>query len=191
MASAAVEGVHAGNYERVVDKAKANLADMWASRVDGRVSVELGWWLANDAEECVKKALELRELCDELRTPREKLLFKVPATFRGVEATRRLEALGIPVHVSHVYCREQADAAIDAGATLVQLYYSARERVAQGEGNIDAGDGSGVRARQRRPRARALDGGQDEDHGGQSRERERGETRSRRGLLPGESENHR
>ena len=120
----AVEGVHAGNYERVVDKAKANLADMWASRVDGRVSVELGWWLANDAEECVKKALELRELCDELRTPREKLLFKVPATFRGVEATRRLEALGIPVHVSHVYCREQADAAIDAGATLVQLYYS-------------------------------------------------------------------
>ena len=140
MASAAVDGVHAGNYERVVDKAKANLADMWATRVDGRVSVELGWWLANDVDECVKKASELRALCDELRTPRDKLLFKVPATYAGVEATRRLEALGIPVHVSHVYCREQADAAIDAGATVVQLYYSRVNAWHKAKGTLTPGD---------------------------------------------------
>ena len=43
-------GLNAENVDFVVDKAKANLASMWSTKVDGRVSVELGWWLVNDAD---------------------------------------------------------------------------------------------------------------------------------------------
>lgn len=114
----------ATTYEGVVDKARANLAHMWAERVDGRVSVELGSELARDTDGLVRKARALLTLCDELKTPRSKLLFKIPATYEGVEAVRALEAEGIACHVSHVYCREQAYAAIGAGASVVQLYYS-------------------------------------------------------------------
>ena len=56
MASAMAEGK---DFSHVVDKAKANLASMWAQKVEGRVSVELGWQLANDAEGTVMKAREM------------------------------------------------------------------------------------------------------------------------------------
>jgi len=118
------EDAAAATYEGVVDKARANLAHMWAERVEGRVSVELGSELARDTDGLVRKARTLLALCDELKTPRSKLLFKIPATYEGVEAVRALEAEGIACHVSHVYCREQAYAAISAGASLIQLYYS-------------------------------------------------------------------
>lgn len=121
MASALASGK---DLSHVVDKAKANLVNMWAQKVEGRVSVELGWQLANDANATVAKAKEMIAMCDELRTPRNKLLFKIPATYAGIEACKRLEADGIPCHLSHVYCREQAYAAVDAGASVVQLYYS-------------------------------------------------------------------
>ncbi|OUS45396.1 transaldolase ToTAL2 [Ostreococcus tauri] len=121
MASAMAEGK---DFSHVVDKAKANLASMWAQKVEGRVSVELGWQLANDAEGTVMKAREMVALCDETRTPRDKLLFKIPATYAGIKACKTLEAEGVPCHLSHVYCREQAYAAVDAGVSVVQLYYS-------------------------------------------------------------------
>ena len=152
-------GLNAGNVDFVVDKAKANLANMWSTKVDGRVSVELGWWLVNDADACEKKAMEMLALCDDLKTPRDKLLFKIPATYAGIEATRRLEARGVACHVSHVYCREQANAAIDAGASVVQLYYSRLNAWYKSKKSFDANADPGYElARDALARAKAAGG---------------------------------
>lgn len=99
-------GLNVENVDFVVDKAKANLASMWSTKVDGRVSVEFGWWLVNDVDVCEKKVIEMFVLCDDLKMLRDKLLFKILAMYAGIEATRRFEARGVACYVSYVYCCE-------------------------------------------------------------------------------------
>lgn len=112
-------------YECVIDKAMVNLAAMWAERVDGRVSVELfPSSMADDVDALLTKARHYAKMARDMRIPPEKLLFKVPGTYAGIEAVKTLESEGIACHVSDVYCAEQARAAIDAKASVVQLYYS-------------------------------------------------------------------
>ena len=112
-------------YECVIDKALVNLAAMWAERVEGRVAVELfPTSMADDTDALLVKARHYATMARDLKIVPEKLLFKIPGTFAGIEAVKTLEAEGISCHVSDVYCAEQARAAIDANATVVQLYYS-------------------------------------------------------------------
>lgn len=112
-------------YECVIDKAMVNLAAMWAERVEGRVAVELfPTSMADDTDALLVKARHYANMARDLKIVPEKLLFKIPATYAGIEAVKTLEAEGISCHVSDVYCAEQARAAIDANATVVQLYYS-------------------------------------------------------------------
>ena len=58
-----------------------------------------------------------------LKVPTEKILYKIPCTWQGVQAVKTLESdEGIACHVTHVYCLEQAAAAAAAGASLIQVY---------------------------------------------------------------------
>ena len=70
-----------------------------------------------------------------------------------------LEARGVACHVSHVYCREQANAAIDAGASVVQLYYSRLNAWYKSKKSLDANADPGYElARDALARAKAAGG---------------------------------
>ena len=109
--------------ELVIDKATVNLAAKFASRVEGRVSVEVDAKKSTTAE-IVEKTERLMEMFREVNVKTDKLLFKIPATWEGVQAMRELENKGVPCHATLCYCFEQTAAAASANASLIQIYYA-------------------------------------------------------------------
>jgi transaldolase len=137
----------------VLDKAFVNLASMMASRVEGVVSVEVveSRLHANDSEAIVKKAKRMAEMFRELDVNvAERVLFKIPCTWEGVRAVRRLEKENIRCHVTQVYSLEHAAAAARAGATLVQVYvgrvrtWYQKRPIAAVHNNLDRAADAGV-----------------------------------------------
>lgn len=105
-----------------VDKALVNVGSVLAKLVPGRVSTEVDARLAYDTDGTVKKVHELVRLYKEVDVPKERLLFKIPATWQGIEAARQLEAEGVQTHITFVYSFSQAAAAAQAGASVVQIF---------------------------------------------------------------------
>ncbi|PKU86124.1 transaldolase [Dendrobium catenatum] len=65
---------------------------------------------------------ELLRLYNEVEVSSERLLFKIPSTWQGIEASRLLEAEGIQTHLTFVYSFPQAAAAAQAGASVIQIF---------------------------------------------------------------------
>jgi hypothetical protein len=103
-----------------LDKALVNLGADLASIVSGRVSTELDARLARNTEALIAKAEHLTSLYAEMGVSKERLLFRVPATWEAVQAVRALEARGIGCHVHDVYNLAQAAAAAEAAASVIQ-----------------------------------------------------------------------
>lgn len=109
--------------ELIIDKATVNLAAKFAARVDGRVSVEVDA-KKSSAEAIVNKTERLMKMFREVNVETNKLLFKIPATWEGVQAIRQLENKGVPCHATLCYCLEQTALAAKANASLIQIYYA-------------------------------------------------------------------
>ena len=109
--------------ELIIDKATVNLAAKFAARVDGRVSVEVDA-KKSSAEAIVNKTERLMKMFREVNVETNKLLFKIPATWEGVQAMRQLENKGVPCHATLCYCLEQTALAAKANASLIQIYYA-------------------------------------------------------------------
>nr|KJB37608.1 hypothetical protein B456_006G212700 [Gossypium raimondii] len=65
---------------------------------------------------------DLLKLYNEIDVPPERLLFKIPSTWQGIEASRLLESEGIQTHLTFVYSFAQAAAAAQAGASVIQIF---------------------------------------------------------------------
>ncbi|KAH7291516.1 hypothetical protein KP509_29G020100 [Ceratopteris richardii] len=104
------------------DKALVNVGSILTKLVPGRVSTELDARLAYDTAGTVAKVHDLIRLYEEVEVPKERVLFKIPATWQGIEAARLLEAEGIQTHMTFVYCFPQAAAAAQAGASVMQIF---------------------------------------------------------------------
>ncbi|KAL8498410.1 hypothetical protein ACS0TY_021653 [Phlomoides rotata] len=65
---------------------------------------------------------DLLNLYREIGVPPERLLFKIPSTWQGIEASRLLESNGIQTHMTFVYSFCQAAAAAQAGASVIQVF---------------------------------------------------------------------
>jgi len=65
---------------------------------------------------------ELLQIYNEHDVLSERLLFKIPATWQGIEASRLLESEGTQTHLTFVYSFAQAAAAAQAGASVVQIF---------------------------------------------------------------------
>jgi len=76
---------------------------MLAQQVEGRVATELDPRLAHDSAALVAKARTLLELYREVGVPSSKLIFRVPATWAGIQAAAALEKEGIATQVFHIY----------------------------------------------------------------------------------------
>ncbi|XP_078442504.1 aldolase superfamily protein [Wolffia australiana] len=104
------------------DKALVNVGADLAKLVPGRVSTEVDARLAYDTEGIVNKVHSLLKLYADVDVSPDRLLFKIPSTWEGIEASRILEAEGIQTHLTFVYSFPQAAAAAQAGASVIQIF---------------------------------------------------------------------
>lgn len=105
-----------------LNKALVNVGADLTKLVPGRVSTEVDARLAYDTHGILRKVHELMRLYSEIEVPLERLLFKIPATWQGIEASRLLESEGIQTHLTSVYSFSQAAAAAQAGASVIQIF---------------------------------------------------------------------
>ncbi|KAJ7564906.1 hypothetical protein O6H91_02G039000 [Diphasiastrum complanatum] len=103
-------------------KALVNVGAELSKRVPGRVSTEIDARLAYDVEGIISKVFQLRNLYNESGISADRVLFKIPATWQGIEAARQLEAEGIQTHLTLVYSFSQVSAAAQAGVSVIQLF---------------------------------------------------------------------
>ncbi|XP_050376658.1 uncharacterized protein LOC126794057 [Argentina anserina] len=104
------------------NKALVNVGADLAKLVPGRVSTEVDARLAYDTHGIIRKVHNLLKLYDRVDVPPERLLFKIPSTWQGIEASRLLESEGIQTHLTFVYSFAQAAAAAQAGASVIQIF---------------------------------------------------------------------
>ncbi|KAK1376392.1 hypothetical protein POM88_032585 [Heracleum sosnowskyi] len=104
------------------NQALVNVGCDLAKLVPGRVSTEIDARLAYDTHGIISKVHDLLNLYREVEVPPERLLFKIPATWQGIEASRILESEGIRTHMTLVYSFCQAAAAAQAGASVIQIF---------------------------------------------------------------------
>ncbi|KAG0457277.1 hypothetical protein HPP92_022128 [Vanilla planifolia] len=105
-----------------LNKALVNVGADLASLVPGRVSTEVDARLAYDTQGIIHKVHELLRLYNKVGVPSERLLFKIPSTWQGIDASRLLEDEGIQTHLTLVYSFAQAAAAAQAGASVIQIF---------------------------------------------------------------------
>ncbi|KAM0841818.1 hypothetical protein ACQ4PT_058777 [Festuca glaucescens] len=103
-------------------KALGNVGAELSHQVPGRVSTEIDARLAYDTQGIVQRVHELLQIYNEHDVLSERLLFKIPATWQGIEASRLLESEGTQTHLTFVYSFAQAAAAAQAGASVVQIF---------------------------------------------------------------------
>uniref|UniRef100_A0A2P2Q2V0 transaldolase n=1 Tax=Rhizophora mucronata TaxID=61149 RepID=A0A2P2Q2V0_RHIMU len=104
------------------NKALVNAGADLAKLVPGRVSTEVDARLFFDTHGIIRKVHDLLKLYDEVGVPPERLLFKIPSTWQGIEASRLLETEGIQTHLTFVYSFAQAAAAAQAGVSVIQIF---------------------------------------------------------------------
>ncbi|KAG2268109.1 hypothetical protein Bca52824_062664, partial [Brassica carinata] len=104
------------------DKAIVNVGGDLVKLVPGRVSTEVDARLAYDTNAIIRKVHDLLRLYNEIDVPHDRLLFKIPATWQGIEAAKLLESEGIQTHLTFVYSFAQAAAAAQAGASVIQIF---------------------------------------------------------------------
>lgn len=104
------------------NKALVNCGADLAKLVPGRVSTEVDSRLAYDTHGIIHKVHDLLKLYNDVEVPAERLLFKIPSTWQGIEAARVLESEGIQTHLTFVYSFAQAAAAAQAGASVIQIF---------------------------------------------------------------------
>ncbi|KAL0542146.1 hypothetical protein IC582_022238 [Cucumis melo] len=109
-------------YSCIFNKALVNVGGDLAKLVPGRVSTEVDARVAYDTHGIIRKVHDLLKLYNEINVPPERLLFKIPATWQGIEASRLLESEGIQTHLTFVYSFAQAAAAAQAGASVIQIF---------------------------------------------------------------------
>lgn len=103
-----------------LDKALANVGALLATEVEGRVCTEIDSRLANDKDAMVAKAHTLLGLYEEMGVKKDKLIFRVPATWAGIQAASVLEKEGVATQAFHIYSFIQGVAAAQAGISVVQ-----------------------------------------------------------------------
>lgn len=104
------------------NKALVNVGGDLAKLVPGRVSTEVDARVAYDTHGIIRKVHDLLKLYNDIQVPPERLLFKIPSTWQGIEASRLLESEGIQTHMTFVYSFCQAAAAAQAGASVIQIF---------------------------------------------------------------------
>ncbi|CAI5987334.1 unnamed protein product [Closterium sp. NIES-65] len=102
-------------------QALVNVGRELSLEVSGRVSTEVDPRLAHNTAAMVDRVRNLAELYKEVDVGVNRVLFKLPATWEGIEAARHLEAEGIKTHVTGVASFAQVSACAQANVAVIQI----------------------------------------------------------------------
>merc|ERR1711879_99077 len=108
--------------ERAMDKLFVNFGVEILKIVPGRVSTEIDARLSFDTEANVAKGRELIALYKEAGIASDRVLLKIASTWEGLQAAKQLEAEGLHVNMTLLFCVEQAALAGKNGVTLISPF---------------------------------------------------------------------
>jgi transaldolase len=103
-----------------MDKLFVNFGVEILKIVPGRVSTEIDARLSFDTEANVAKGKELIALYKEAGIDSDRVLLKIASTWEGLQAAKQLEAEGLHVNMTLLFCTEQAALAGKNGFVLPQ-----------------------------------------------------------------------
>lgn len=98
-----------------------------------RVSTEIPLSSLSTAAAAVGSGKRIAEMYRDLGIATDRFLLRLPASYEGLRAAEALEAVGLRVHLTHVYSLEQAALASEAGVFAAQVYIGRTDR-AGGDG---------------------------------------------------------
>ena len=90
--------------------------------IPGLVSTEVDARLSFDIQATLAQARRLIARYRAAGVPRERVLVKIASTWEGIQAARQLEQEGIRTNLTLLFCFAQAQAAAEAGATLISPF---------------------------------------------------------------------
>ncbi|MDP1540308.1 MAG: transaldolase [Moraxellaceae bacterium] len=90
--------------------------------IPGLVSTEVDARLSFDIPATLAQARRLIALYQARGIGRERVLIKIASTWEGIQAAKQLEQEGIHCNLTLLFCMAQAQAAADAGATLISPF---------------------------------------------------------------------
>jgi len=108
--------------EKALDKLAVNFGLEILKIVPGRVSTEIDARLSFDTEANVRKGRELIALYKEAGIDPNRILLKIASTWEGLQAAKQLEAEGLHVNMTLLFCIEQAAIAGEVGVTLISPF---------------------------------------------------------------------
>lgn len=105
---------------RAVERFQLELARKLLELVPGEVSVEVDARLAYKRRPTIEKARAMWTQLEELQVDTSRILLKLPATWEGIEAARKLaDKNGIRCHLTMVFGMHQLAGAAQAGAEVI------------------------------------------------------------------------
>lgn len=108
-----------------IDKATVNVGAEFVRLIKGggRVAtdIDLRVSMQSDVESIIQHAEWLWSLYEEMKVERNRILWRLPATWSGIEAAGALEAKGFNCLIDDVYCVSQAVAAAQVGVSVVSI----------------------------------------------------------------------
>ena len=106
-----------------MDRLAVNFGAEILKVVPGRVSTEIDARLSFDTEATIRRAQGLVELYQQAGIdPASRVLFKIAATWEGIRAAERLEAMGLHCNLTLLFSFAQAVACAEAGVTLISPF---------------------------------------------------------------------
>jgi len=108
--------------QNVLDRLSVNVGTEITKIIPGLVSTELDSRLSFDAEASVAKARAIIASYKEKGVDKGRVLIKLASTWEGLMAAKVLEAEGIHVNMTLLFCKAQAIVAAQVGATLVSPF---------------------------------------------------------------------
>jgi transaldolase len=105
---------------RAVERLELEFAREILARIDGVISIDVDGRLAFKRRQMIDRSRMLLEQADEMGLDRSRILLKIPATWEGIEAARKLrEKNGVRCHMTLVFGMHQVAACADAGAAVI------------------------------------------------------------------------
>jgi transaldolase len=105
-----------------LNQAMVNLGALLVDQVDGRVSMEVDARFSHSTDKIVDQVLHLSQLYEEVGVSKDRVLYRIPATWHGIQAAKVLEQKGLNTLMTLVCSFAQCVAAAEAGVSVVQLY---------------------------------------------------------------------
>ena len=116
------DDANGGRLGLAVDRLAVNLGAAIASIVPGYISTEVNIFQAFNTAAMHMQACRILNMYQSLGIDTTRVLIKLPGTWEGIQAARKLEASGFKTNITLVFSISQAVAAAQAGAHLISPF---------------------------------------------------------------------